>query len=305
MVAILVSLAFCAALAASVAIYEQRVGQIRALLEDGTNARTGGRFGEAIRALGRGLDSAAATPATEHLKQSLRAELRLAERGRLAHELHGLADQIRAGHGALLPPEAEGKSLMRLCASVWEHRQQLLDSSAPLSADDERTIRTDLLELATIRADLRVRYATATSVEDARTDALRLLDEAERICGPSLAAQVRRADFADRAERSTTPLRAVTPRSAWDHYEIGRYNLRVGHVERAAQEFRSSIELRPQDFWSNFYLGLCDFRLASLRRGDRRLPRVFGDRARICRRPIQSSLCLRCTWTFRRRLSGL
>jgi eukaryotic-like serine/threonine-protein kinase len=260
-VAILISVVLGAALAASVAIYEQRIGQIRALLEDGTTARAGGRFEEAIRALGRGLDSAAAIPVTEHLKQSLRAELRLAERGRLAQELHGLADQIRAGHGLELPPEAEGKSLMRLCAQVWERRYQLLDPGSPLSDDDDRTIRTDLLELAAIRADLRVRYATAKDVENARKDALRLLDEAEGLCGPSFAAQVRRADFADPAKRSTTPRPAVIPRSAWDHYEIGRYNLRVGHVERAAQEFRFSIELRPQDFWFNFYLGLCDFRL--------------------------------------------
>jgi serine/threonine protein kinase/tetratricopeptide (TPR) repeat protein len=245
-VAIVISVALGAALATSVAIYEQRVGQIRALLEDGKHARNGGRFGEAIRALGRGLDSAAAIPVTEHLKLSLRAELRLAERGRLAQDLHGLAD---------------GKSLMRLCSQVWERRYQLLDPGSPLGAEDERTIRTDLLELAAIRADLRVRYATANALPDARKDALRLLEEAESVCGPSFAAQVRRADLANPAERSTTPLWAVIPRSAWDHFEIGRYNLRVGQVERAAQEFRSSIELRPQDFWSNFYLGLCDFRL--------------------------------------------
>ncbi len=41
---------------------EQRVGQIQLLLEDGRSDRAGGRFEDAIRALGRGLESAAPFP---------------------------------------------------------------------------------------------------------------------------------------------------------------------------------------------------------------------------------------------------
>ena len=121
-VAFVISLALTAALAASVAVYEQRAGQIQIFLESGKSARAGGRFEEAIRALGRGLESAAAIPFNDQLKQSLRVELHLAERGRLAKALHELADRIRASYGPELPPESEGKSLSQLCADLGAQR---------------------------------------------------------------------------------------------------------------------------------------------------------------------------------------
>jgi eukaryotic-like serine/threonine-protein kinase len=79
-VGLLVLLAFGLALAASVAVYRQRVEQIRLLLDDGRKDRAGGRFAEAIRALERGLVSSGAFFAPADLRESLRAELRLAER---------------------------------------------------------------------------------------------------------------------------------------------------------------------------------------------------------------------------------
>ena len=260
-VVILITLAASSALAASMAVHEQRVGQIRILLEDGKLARAGGRFEEAIRALGRGLESAAPIPATEHLKRSLSAELRLAKRGRFAEELHGLADQIRARAGLDLPTEPEGKALMQLCAHVWERRDRLLAPGAPRSDLAEQTIRTDLLELAAVSADLRVRYAPASAVAEARTDAVRLLDLAETVCGSSFTIDARRQALANPPEQPSNREKYLVPRSAWEHYEIGRYNLRVGRIEDAADSFRSSLELRPQDFWPNFYRGLCNFRL--------------------------------------------
>lgn len=260
-VAILISLGVGAVLAASMAVYQQRVGQIRLLLEDGRGDRAGGRFEEAIRVLGRGLESAGAFPAPEDLKAALRGEIRLAERGRLAEELHVLADRIRSRYGVELPSHAEGRSLLHLCSAVWERRDQLVLGGPTLANETERTIRTDLLELAAIGADLRVHNAPANGVADARRDALRLLDEAETLCGPSFALDARRDDFADPPRRSGARGRRLVPRSAWEHYELGRYNLRVGQVEEAAEAFQRSLDLRPQDFWPNFYHGLCSFRL--------------------------------------------
>jgi tetratricopeptide (TPR) repeat protein len=99
-VALLMSLAVASALAAWMVVCHQRLAHVRLFLEDGRSARAGGRFEEAIRALGRGLELAAALPAPESLKSSLRQELRLAERSRLADERRGLADRVRARHGS-------------------------------------------------------------------------------------------------------------------------------------------------------------------------------------------------------------
>ncbi len=260
-VGLLIALALGVALAAALAVYQERLGQIRLLLEDGKTHRAGARFAEAIRALGRGLESADAFPAAEDLKQSLRAELRLAERGLLAESLHELADQIRSRHAIELPSGAERQALLRLCRTIWERRDQLIAACPQLAVERERSIRTDLLELAAISADLLVHHAPADQVADARRDALGLLNEAEIICGPSFALAARRDQLADSSRRSKAPAEGLVPRSAWENYELGRFELRNGRVEEAAGAFRRSLDLRPQDFWPNFYHGLCSFHL--------------------------------------------
>ncbi len=259
-VGLVIALSLGAALAATAAVYQHRLGQIQLLLEDGRRDRAAGRFGEAIRALGRGLESAGGFPAPGDLQESLRGELRLAERGRLAEELHVLADRIRFRHGIELPTGAEGTSLLQLCEAVWSFRGQLLVAHSRLADETERTIRTDLLELAAIAADLRVHLAPEAEIAEARRDALRLLSEAETLCGRSFALDARRGDLADPAVGPGSRASALIPVSAWEHYAVGRYNLRLGRIEVAARAFQRSLEQRPQDFWPNFYHGLCSFR---------------------------------------------
>ncbi len=263
LVGLLIATAVGLALCASMVVYQQRLGQVRLLLEDARRDRTRGRFGEAIRALGRGLESAAAFPAPEDLRESLRRELRLAERGRLAEDLHDLADRIRARHGVELPSRADGQALLRLCRAVWERRDQLLPAGTEPADETERTIRTDLLELAAILSDLCVAHATEGGLAAARREARLLLNEAEGMCGPSFALEARRDDLADPDSSVGAGFHRNirVPSSAWEHYELGRYNLRIGHIEAAAAAFERSLDLRPQDFWTNFYHGLCSFRL--------------------------------------------
>jgi tetratricopeptide (TPR) repeat protein len=150
---------------------------------------------------------------------------------------------------------------LRLCRAVWERRDQLLVAGAASADEDERTIRTDLIELAAIGADLRVFHAPADKLAATRQDALRLLDEAESLCGPSIALDARRAEFADARGRPASRPIGLQPTSAWEHYELGRHDLKIGRIEPAAAAFARSIELRPQDFWPNFHHGLCNYRL--------------------------------------------
>ncbi len=260
----LIAMAVGLGLGAAMVVYQQRVGQVRLLLEDGRRARTGGRFEEAIRALGRGLESAAIFPAPSDLRASLRSELQLAERGRLAADLHDLADRVRAGYGVELPSRAEGQTLLRLCRAVWERKTQLLGAGIPLADESERMIRTDLLELAAILSDLSVAFAPAAALADARKHARVLLDEAEALCGPSFALDARRDDLDDPSAPSASRGGGRMPSSAWEYYELGRYNLRIGRLEHATEAFQRSLDLRPQDFWANFYHGLCSFRLSRL-----------------------------------------
>ena len=186
---------------------------------------------------------------------------RLAERGRLAADLHNLADRVRAGYGVELPSRQEGETLLRLCRAVWERKTQLLGAGIPPADEAERTVRTDLLELAAILSDLYVAFAPPGGLAAARKDARLLLDEAESLCGPSFALDARRDELADPSARAGNRGVDRVPGSAWEYYELGRYNLRIGRLEQAAEALQRSLELRPQEGWANFYHGLCSFRL--------------------------------------------
>ena len=248
-------------LGGAAAVYRQVVGQLQTSLDDGRRDRARGRHAEAIRSPEYGLAAAETFPVPAELPRALHGELRLAERGRLAEELHGLADRIRFRDGVELPSGPEGRSLLALCRSVWDRRGEVLGGTGPpLDRDSQGQIRNDLLELAVLGADLCIHLAPPQGVARAQEDALRLLDEAESSCGRSVAVEARRRHL----EGPTSPGRggsAPVARSPWEHYQLGRDQLRAGRVEEAAEGFRRATELGPRDFWSNFYLGLSGFAL--------------------------------------------
>ncbi len=112
-------------------------------------------------------------------------------------------------------------------------------------------------------ADLRVRYAAADQIDEARKEAVGILTEASALLGPSPSlerdrrAYVRAIGFDD---RPSVP--ELEPRSAWEHSDLGRSYLRSGRPDLAAEQFHRGLDIRPQDFWLNFYEGQCDYRLS-------------------------------------------
>jgi serine/threonine protein kinase/tetratricopeptide (TPR) repeat protein len=257
------ALATVVALAFWVAAYNQRIGQLLVDLEDGRRYRASGQFDDAIRALKRGRESAGSIPAVGDLTRALDEEIVLAHQGRMAQELHDLADLIRFHYGIDLPPPEEAEHLIRQCRSVWERRDRLIPAGGALAGPGwEQRVKTDLLELAAVWVDLRLRLAPPSGVDEARRDALNVLDEANASFGPSLALDLRRAPLAAALGQDVVAgASARAPRTAWEHYDLGRYYLRAGRFELAAPEFRQTLDLRPHDFWSNFDQGLCTFRL--------------------------------------------
>ena len=248
------------------ASYRQRVRAIRTDLEDGRNERLRHRYSEAVPHLKRALDSSRSLLGIEPLSREIEIQLRLAQRGRLADELHDLADLIRFRYGVSLPSKDEARALIRDCRSIWEARDALVRPAGPaLDHEAEERIKTDLIELVLVWADLRVQLASAAESDAARRDAARLLDDAEATFGPGLALDGRRRQLAAPATATATAAETVVagpvPSTPWAHYDLGRFYLRSGRFEAAAEEFQRTLDLRPQDLWANFYQGLCAYRL--------------------------------------------
>jgi serine/threonine protein kinase len=250
-------LALTAAAVLAGAVYVQRVHEIGASLEDGRRSRVEHRYPEAVQILERGLEHAAAIPGADHLGRAVAAELNLARRGQDAAALHRMADLIRFRHGLAPPEREEALVVARHCREIWGARHRLVGPGrSPLDDVTERQIKTDLLELAIVGAELNVQLASPAGVDAARLASLHLLDQAELAFGPSASLDRQRTALAPRSARK--PSR--TPTTAWEHYDLGRSYLRSGQLEEAAREFRRALDLRPQDFWPNFYQGLCAFR---------------------------------------------
>ena len=193
----------------------------------------------------------------------LKAQLREARRGEDAETLHYLAERVRFEYG--IDPHApdEAGTLLRDIRAIWARRHQLL---SPLAGDSDSSldqqIRTDLLELVGVWADLTIRLTSQEGLRDSRFEILHLLDEAQANCGPSFTIdRLRRLLVGNQAAR---PQPEDRTRSQSPHRSITTWadpSSRSKEFDRASKEFGLALDRRPQDFWPNFYAGHCAYRL--------------------------------------------
>jgi serine/threonine protein kinase/Flp pilus assembly protein TadD len=246
--------------------YRQRRDAVAVALYQGRAAFERRQYAEANAALRQGLAVIDGLPGFDRQRRELAGALELATRaGRIAG-LHELAETIRFRYGLSPPPAEEAPALLRLGRKTWEGLDSLLRGLDGVGAPEiDGQVRTDLRDLVLLWADLRVRYAPANERDQASREAVGILTEAAALIGtsPSLERD-RRAysrgagpdDGSDRFDQEA--------HSAWEHYDLGKSYLRSGKLELAAEQFRRGLKLRPQDFWLNFYDGLCGYRLGHL-----------------------------------------
>jgi Flp pilus assembly protein TadD len=118
-----------------------------------------------------------------------------------------------------------------------------------------------MLDLAIVSAELRIGLASAAEADVARRDALELLDLASALCGPGPRLDRLRETVGARPPPDLAAKHDQVNLSVLDHYDLGRSDLRAGRFREAALEFQRVLAERPQDFWPNFYEGLCAYRL--------------------------------------------
>jgi len=111
-------------------------------------------------------------------------------------ELHSLTGHIRMLYGTDAPAGADTRLLEAGCSALWERRHFVLDRLGSASAQSADAVRVDLLDLAILWPDLRVRRPTGDDRRPARAEALEVLDEAEQLLGPSVVLYRQRAELA-------------------------------------------------------------------------------------------------------------
>jgi serine/threonine protein kinase/Tfp pilus assembly protein PilF len=229
----------------------------RAALRSGEDLVRRRQYAEAAEVFRRAETLAEGVPFCGDLREGLRRGTRAAEGGLAAGELHRWCERIRPLYGAESLQEQQARTVLTHCRTVWLRRQSVTDRLADgPEADLERQVRADLLDLAILLADLRVRLAPAAEAAAARDEAVAVLDEAERLFGTScvLSEERRSRDPAGRAGP------APVPRNAWEHLALGRIYLRKGDLAAAEGEMDRALRLEPGALWPNYWKGSCAFR---------------------------------------------
>jgi serine/threonine protein kinase/Tfp pilus assembly protein PilF len=270
---LLAGMAFIAVAVVAVAgslFVSDRLQQARKSLADGQRQIDRGEFGPAIHRLQAGWDALRWLPGQQDLRENLQTQISFAQRASLAQALHALVDQLHFvdSFDDLRPGKLQ--SLEEGCSKVWQARTQILQSGSPaMTPDIERDLRNDLLDLALLWADLKVRLAPASQLDQARRDAVRLLEEAEGLCESSpVLDQVRQhyksaldAGGTNSIPRVADGSHSISPQTVWEHYAVGRSLFRTAKIAEAQTEFQRAIDLKPNAFWPNFYQMLCAYRL--------------------------------------------
>jgi serine/threonine protein kinase/Flp pilus assembly protein TadD len=194
-------------------------------------------------------------PAAE-LAPEVRRGLRQAARGLAARELHLRVEKLRYAYGEENLPADSLRALDEFCREAWSARQGLLDAGdVALEPDEEEQLRTDLLDVAVLWADFLTNPAAPGEARAKGPEALAVLTAAESLFGrTAVLARERRARGSPDGDGDPEP------KTARDHYAVGRWLLRSGDLGGAAAELDKAVAMRPGDFWPWFWRGLCAYR---------------------------------------------
>jgi tetratricopeptide (TPR) repeat protein len=178
-----------------------------------------------------------------------------------------MVDLLRFRFGITPPEPEEARALYLRGRAIWQSRDRIMSSASdPIDPATERQVRTDLIDLATILADMAARQAPGDGAVPSGplAEAVRMLREAEAQFGPSKAMSRDLRGYARAlglTDARMPPLSSAAPATAWEHYDLGRSYLRSGEHALAESEFQHSIEMRPEEFWPYFYHGICCYKL--------------------------------------------
>jgi tetratricopeptide (TPR) repeat protein len=235
----------------------------RAALDAGRQLLQRRDGGAARTALRQGLATAENLPFQGDLIEDLRAQLAVAERAEAAQELHLLVDRLGACYGVDGYPAAHLRAVEAHCRPFWRKRDRIALQLGVQPGPESEQVQHDLLDLAILWTDLRVRLAGKDEARAARQEALEVLAQAEALFGRSCVLECeRQAQAAALGPGGPQPRPAPPPRTAWEHYALGRARLRAGDLPSAAAHLDRALALNPQAVGAHFLKGKCEYQRA-------------------------------------------
>ena len=230
--------------------------EIEANLHEGQELQRQGQFEAAITRFLSGKELAERTYGVDPLKTELNHRLVQLRRLQLAKELDRLVTQMRFYALQDRTPLRLQWVLEGAGRKLWAERTLLLDSSAgKLELEAENDIRLRLQELVILWTDLHVKLAPPSQSEQARADVREMVNEAQRLLGPSLGLNLVREQQGEK-----TILEFMKPQSAWEFCALARVALNKGDAAEALRHCQAALDREPLGFVPNFYFGVCGLR---------------------------------------------
>jgi serine/threonine protein kinase/Tfp pilus assembly protein PilF len=253
---LLLALAAAGAVLAAGAVDRYREAQ--GALTEGQDQMQRGAYAEAIHTLTRGKARAQGIPGSAHLAEELDHQADLARRAQAILDLHAVAERLRFLAGADIHATGDLRALEAQCRTAWETRDLAVDRSAISGAGIDEQVKKDLLDVTLFWADLSRRLARERGTSDSRAKMEVILTEAEKLLGSSAALARERQLLAGGVAVPSAP--AEGRLASWERVALAQSLLRSGDLERAAEELERATEMRPQDFWANFFRAACAYR---------------------------------------------
>ncbi|HEV3143644.1 MAG TPA: protein kinase [Gemmataceae bacterium] len=235
-------------------LFFQQHREARAALNDGRQLRHDGNWSAAIVQLKHGQQAISPWPGCTGLRHELNQELRMAQAGQWATELHLLADRMRFRQDLdSLSPELK-LHVARQCRQIFDARSNILELRDVADAAWETQIVRDLFDVALLGSRLEEGQGETSAGDGA---AVRIAQELEN-SGANLAVLAQLKDDASRRAGLTSgdaPGQQV--RTAWDHYVMGRTFRIWGDFSEAAKHLDRAISIDPRAAIFHFEAGLC------------------------------------------------
>ncbi|MEZ6151820.1 MAG: protein kinase [Pirellulaceae bacterium] len=250
-----------------------RIENVKLAIVRATGLTRQNETAEATQLLYNASESIAWLPGAGNVRAQIDEQLQLTKRVEAALQLHIIVDQLRMLDGPRTLPDAQLRVIAQRCEQVWSRRQQLVDmlgietNGIATSAAEQQGPRTDLLDLAILWSDLRIRLASGSEANPMRKLSEKTLLAAIRLVGPApvvyqeIARHLKHAGLQTEAEKYAAISRDVPPQSAWEHYALGRSFLQSKQFAEAECELRLAASLAPDHYWYQFYAGVVSYRL--------------------------------------------
>ncbi|MFL5245976.1 MAG: protein kinase domain-containing protein [Gemmataceae bacterium] len=229
------------------------------------------QYEDALASLTRALELTYQLPDNHRLIRQVTDQRKAAYRLKLGEDLHQVTDQLRFLYGSETLKPKEMQTLVDACRGFWEERERIKELlTGDLTDVIRHRLHNDLFELGIMWADLGVRSAAKSEETAARRRALIVLDEVEKLfqAGPALLLirqiNAEALGMRDKAESARQAFNRTRAADVWEHLALGRLLLQVGPTQslvEAAKHFRDAVGLQPQNFWANYYEGICAYRL--------------------------------------------